>query len=239
MKLGGLQKHTLIDYPGHIACTVFTIGCNFRCPYCHNPELVLPSIYKNRPDQNSKPGFLCFLETRKGLLDGVVITGGEPTIQPDLLEFCHDIKHMGFKIKLDTNGTNPMVLESLFQDHLIDYCAMDIKSNLSNYSIAAGAEADIENIIRSIDLIMNQACQAKLNYEFRTTCIKPFIDQSIIKDIGKMIQGAEKYILQPCNPDVDALNPEFLKKQDSFFVKKELFYLKEVVDKYVTECELR
>lgn len=239
MKLGGLQKHTLIDFPGHLACTVFTFGCNFKCPYCHNSELVLPAYSDKTEDHIKKDDIYSFLETRKGLLTGVVITGGEPCLQGGLINFCHDIKDMGFKVKLDTNGTFPNVLEHLFKNQLVDYVAMDIKSNLLNYSTAAGKDVDLKAINKSINLIMQQSDETGLNYEFRTTCVRPLMDEKIIKDIGKMIKGAEKYILQPCNSSTDVLNPDFFQKQDSFFSKKELLYLKGIVEKYVNKCELR
>jgi pyruvate formate lyase activating enzyme len=239
MKLGGLQKHTLIDYPGHLACTTFTVGCNFRCPYCHNPELVLPYYSNKTEDHFKKEDLYSFLETRKGLLDGVVITGGEPCLQSGLIDFCQNIKKMGFKIKLDTNGTFPLVLEHLIKDQLVDYVAMDIKSNLPTYSDAAGKDVDLKAIKKSINLIMIESREFGLDYEFRTTCVKPFMSSKIIKDIGGMIKGAEKYVLQPCNSSTDVLNPDFFKKQDSFFSKKELFCLKDIAGKYVSKCELR
>ena len=146
MKIGGLQKNTLIDFPGHLACALFTIGCNFRCPFCHNSKLVLPAFIKKKENHIKEKEFFSFLETRKELLDGVVITGGEPCLQLDLENFCSDIKNMGFKIKLDTNGTMPEVLENLFKNKLVDYVAMDIKSNFSTYSKAAGKDVDINSI---------------------------------------------------------------------------------------------
>ncbi len=239
MKIGGLQKHSLIDFPGHLSCTLFTIGCNFRCPYCHNPELVLPSSFIKKEDQISKTKIYSFLETRKGLLDGVVITGGEPCLQSDLVNFCADIKKLGFKVKLDTNGTMPGVLEHLFQDRLVDYVAMDIKSNIPLYSIAAGKDINLKAVQKSIKLIMQQGDKSSLNYEFRTTCVKIFINEKIIKDIGKMIKGASKYILQSCSSKKNLLNPSFFQKPDSFFFKKELFYLRDIAEKYVKKCELR
>ncbi len=235
MKLGGLQRHTLIDYPKNIACTVFTVGCNFKCPFCHNPELVIPSLFTKGEGHIKTKELYSFLETRKGLLDGVVITGGEPCIHPDLVEFCTTIKKMEFNIKLDTNGTIPHVLELLLKDNLIDYVAMDIKSNLSTYSIAAGTDVDINAVQESISLIMENAP----GYEFRTTCVKSLMDEKIVKDIGLMIKGAKQYILQPCSRNEDVLDPGFIKKQDSFFSEKELSCLKDIVKTYVEKCELR
>lgn len=241
MKLGGLQKHSLIDYPGQIACTVFTVGCNFKCPYCHNPELVLPSLFKKREGDITEEELYSFLKTRTGLLDGVAITGGEPCLHPDLVDFCRNIKEMGFKIKLDTNGTMPHVLELLFTNRLVDYVAMDIKSNLKGYITAAGTEVDLTAIKKSISLIMQNALtsEIKFGYEFRTTCVKSLINEKIMQDIGEMIKGAEKYMLQPCSRNMNVLNPDFLKKQDSFLSKKELVKLKEIASKFVKECELR
>lgn len=235
MKIGGLQKHTLIDYPGHLACTVFTVGCNFRCPFCHNPELVLPSLFEKKEDHIKENEFFSFLETRKGLLDGVAITGGEPCLQPDLANFCYNIKKMGFKVKLDTNGTYPKILEIIFKDKLVDYVAMDIKSDLATYSTAAGINIDLQAVQQSIGLIMEKAP----GYEFRTTCVKSLINENIIKNIGEMIKGAEHYILQPCSRDMDVLNPDFIQEQDGFFSEKELFSLKNIVRKFVKKCDLR
>jgi len=235
MKLGGLQKHTLIDFPGNIACTVFTIGCNFKCPFCHNPELVLPSLFPKREDQVQVSDLFSFLNKRKGLVDGVVITGGEPCIHPDLAEFCHTIKEMGFRVKLDTNGTRPHTLELLFKEQLVDYVAMDIKSNPATYSFAAGVEVNFKSVQQSIDLIIKNAPA----YEFRTTCVNSLMDEKIIKDIGKLIKGAKKYILQPCNSNVNVLNPDFFQQQDGFFSQKELFCLKGIAENFVENCELR
>jgi len=235
MKIGGLQKHTLIDYPGHLACTVFTIGCNFRCPFCHNPELVLPPLFGRKEDQIKEDELYSFLETRKGLLDGVAITGGEPCLQPDLVNFCYNIKKMGFKVKLDTNGTYPKILEILFKDKLVDYVAMDIKSDLATYSTATGVNIDLQAVQQSISLILDNAPE----YEFRTTCVKSLINEKIIKNIGEMIKNAEHYILQPCSRDINVLNPDFIKEQDGFFSEKELLSLKNVVSKFVKKCDLR
>ncbi|MCD4741418.1 MAG: anaerobic ribonucleoside-triphosphate reductase activating protein [Desulfobacteraceae bacterium] len=235
MKIGGLQKHTLIDYPGHLACTVFTVGCNFRCPFCHNPELVLPSLFEKKEGHIKENEFFSFLETRKGLLDGVAITGGEPCLQSDLVTFCYNIKKMGFKVKLDTNGTYPKILGILFKDKLVDYVAMDIKSDLATYSTAAGINIDLQAVQQSISLIMKNAP----GYEFRTTCVKSLINENIIKNIGEMIKGAEQYILQPCSRDMNVLNPDFIKEQDGFFSEKELLSLKTIVKKFVKKCDLR
>ena len=156
MILGGLQKLTLIDYPGHIAATVFTVGCNFRCPFCHNPELVISQFPISQFPIFWKKNFLNFLRKRRGKLEGVCITGGEPTIQPDIVEFIRKIKNLGYKVKLDTNGTRPDVLRLLYAEKLLDFVAMDIKNSLENYEKTANSKIDIERIKLSVDLIRNQ-----------------------------------------------------------------------------------
>ncbi len=164
MLIGGIQKSSLIDYKGKIAAVVFLQGCNFSCPYCHNPELVLGgqnnSIYKE--------DVLSFLKTRVNKLDGVVISGGEPTLHNDLEEFIQQIKSLGFKVKLDTNGTNPKILFSLIENSLIDYVAMDIKSSLDEYKTVTRKDVDIKKIETSREIILN----SNIDYEFRTTVVK-------------------------------------------------------------------
>ena len=234
MKIGGFQKNSLIDFPGTIACVVFTSGCNFLCPYCHNPELVSSKIKKNTSFITEKEIFT-FLKKRKKFVDGVVITGGEPTLHNDLEIFCFKIKNMGYLIKLDTNGTNPLVLEKLIQKQLIDFIAMDIKTSFRTYSLVAGKKINIELIKKSIELIIEKAPL----YEFRTTCVRPYINKKIISDIGEMIKGASNYILQQCSKNVKILNPEFLKNKKRFFSKNEIIELKTLVQKNVEKCLIR
>ncbi len=163
MQICGLQKTTLLDYPGRVAATIFTFGCNFRCPYCHNMNLVEP---EHKPEIFSKEEIMSFLKKRAGILEGVCITGGEPTIDPELVELVREIKELGYCVKLDTNGTNPVMLEELIEEELIDYAAMDIKTGFSDYERVAGvSHPDIESISRSIRLLI----KGKLFYEFRTT----------------------------------------------------------------------
>lgn len=165
MILGGLQKLTLIDYPGKIAATVFTVGCNFSCPYCHNPELVNAKLIASQPKIPDKEIF-DFLARRRGMLEGVCVTGGEPTIFSDLPDFIGQIKRMGFSIKLDTNGSQPVMLERLLNDKLVDYVAMDIKAPLEKYKTVVGDKVRLEDIQRSVELTMQTP-----DYEFRSTIL--------------------------------------------------------------------
>ena len=187
-KIGGFQKSTLIDYPGKIAAIVFTQGCNFRCGYCHNPEL----LDLKSDSKLSVQYILDFLKTRKGKLDGVVITGGEPTMQAGLYEFIKSVKSLGFLVKLDTNGSNPETIKKLVSDSLIDYIAMDIKAPLEKYKSIVGVGIDTDKIKQSIEIIMNSG----IEYEFRTTVVKSLLSFDDILKMGEMIKGADKYYLQ-------------------------------------------
>ncbi len=189
MKIYGLQKMTLLDFPGRVACTVFLGLCDFRCPYCHNFELVDGTAVPAMEEEE----FFSFLAKRKGLLDGVAITGGEPTIHADLPEFCRKIRELGFPVKLDTNGYHPDMLRRLLEEKLIDYAAMDIKNSPGKYARTVGKEIlDLSPVLESIGLLMNSGT----DYEFRTTVVKEFHEQHDFEEIGKMIRGAEKYFLQ-------------------------------------------
>lgn len=188
MRISGLQKLTLLDYPEKVACTVFTFGCNFRCPFCHNALLVEGSA----PDAISEEDFFSYLSKRKGVLDGVAITGGEPTLQPDLKAFIKRIKDTGLAVKLDTNGTRPEVVRDLIESDLVDYFAMDIKNSPEKYALTAGADVDPTKIKETVELLITKA----KDYEFRTTVVKGFHEEKDFDEIGKFIQGAEKYFLQ-------------------------------------------
>lgn len=190
MRLGGYQKLTLIDFPGTIATTVFTVGCSFRCGFCHNPELVIKSQFPAL--NNLEEEFFAHLAKRKGKLEGVCITGGEPTIQSDIIEFIKKIKAMGFKVKLDSNGTRPDVLRKVINEKLVDFIAMDIKSSPENYSKTVGLKADIERIKLSVKLIMS----SKIPYEFRTTVVPGIHSEQDFMEIAKWIKGAKAYYLQ-------------------------------------------
>ena len=207
MILGGLQKMTLIDYPGHIAATVFTVGCNFRCPFCHNPELIISSF--QFPVSNVlENDFFDFLETRQGKLEGICITGGEPTIQPDIVDFIRKIKGLGYKVKLDTNGTRPDVLRLLYAEKLLDFVAMDIKNYPEKYAETANSKIDIERIKLSVDLIRNSG----IDYEFRTTAVPGLHKESDFVRIGEWLTGSKKYVLQAYEDKGKILDPELLKK---------------------------
>ncbi len=190
MEIHGLQKLTLLDYPGHTACTVFFAGCNFYCPFCHNSELINPKIAQPLMDEQE---LLEFLQKRQGLLDGVCISGGEPTLQPDLPYLLKEIKKLGYKIKLDTNGTMPKVIKHLTDNNLVDYIAMDIKTSLENYSNLAGVETNIDAVRASVEFIMF----CGIEYEFRTTVIKNLHKTSDFSAIGQWLKGARAYYLQP------------------------------------------
>jgi pyruvate formate lyase activating enzyme len=187
MNIAGLQKTTLLDYPEHVAATVFLGGCNMRCPFCHNWELV-----EQPQNLYTKKCFFQFLEKRKGILDGVCISGGEPTIHPELPDFIEDIKALGYLIKLDTNGTNPAMLRQLIDTGKIDYVAMDIKSGCSSYSSCCGCDIPMDSILESIDILKEH----RIPYEFRTTVVSELRTKEDMLEIGNMIQGASKYFLQ-------------------------------------------
>jgi pyruvate formate lyase activating enzyme len=193
MRIGGFQKFSLIDFPGKISAIVFTQGCNFRCPYCHNPELVDPRRYSALIPEEQ---IFDFLLTRKGKLEALSITGGEPTLQPDLLEFIKKVRKMGFLIKLDTNGTNPQMLNNIIQSGLVDYLAMDIKAPIKKYSILTGSEIDESAILQSISLIENSG----VDYEFRSTLVKHLLTPDDVLDMGIMLRTAKRYFLQKFVP---------------------------------------
>jgi pyruvate formate lyase activating enzyme len=193
LKIGGFQKVSLIDYPGSISAVVFTQGCNFRCPFCHNPELVDPERYDDLVPETE---ILPFLEKRKGRLDAVVITGGEPTLQPEIIPFVIHIKAMGYRVKLDTNGARPDVLKEMLDRKLLDYVAMDLKAPLERYAEVTKTKTDSRLIRRSISLIMGSS----IDYEFRTTAVKSLLGPADIEEIGRLIAGAKRFVLQKFVP---------------------------------------
>jgi len=199
MIIHGLQKLTLLDFPGHTACTVFTGGCNFRCPFCHNASLVA------RPQEQPVIGlseFFDFLKKRRGLLDGIAITGGEPTLQNDLPDFIREIHALGFAVKLDTNGYKPEMLRSLLSDSLLDFVAMDVKAAPSNYAAVCGLTVvDMNAIQESIDLITASG----IPHEFRTTYVKGLHTPADAEEIGRWLQGAQRYFLQNFKDSGDIL----------------------------------
>lgn len=189
MLIAGLTKTTLLDYPGHVAATIFTGGCNFRCPFCHNAGLVLTP---SSAEMYSEEDVFSFLKKRRNVLQGVCITGGEPTLCADLPEFIRKVKKLGYAVKLDTNGYKPEVLRALLQAELLDYVAMDIKNCLSKYGATAGVEVELKKVEQSVELLKNSG----IDYEFRTTVVKEFHTPEDLREIGKWLKGCSKYFLQ-------------------------------------------
>lgn len=232
MILGGLQKLTLVDYPGKLAATVFTVGCNFRCPFCHNPELVIPSD-KFQRGVLSEEDFFKFLGQRQGKLEGVCVTGGEPTVQKDILNFLHKIKELRFLVKLDSNGTNPEILEKAFSEKLVDFVAMDIKSSLDNYSKACGVEIDTSKIAKSVELIRSSG----VDYEFRTTVVPGIHVLEDFISIGKWLCGIERYALQEYRNEGKVLNEELMKSLNG--EKLDLEKIKKLLEKDFKKVVIR
>lgn len=191
MKIGGFQKFSLIDYPGRPSAIIFTLGCNFKCPFCHNPELVLPELFKH---SYSEEDIIEFLIERVGFLEGVVISGGEPTIQKNLIPFLKTIKTLKYSIKLDTNGSHPDVLIDLIDKQLVDYIAMDIKAPLKKYHCLSGVDINVDNIETSIQIVENSG----VNYEFRTTLTKPLLKCYDLLHILSLIKHKEKLVVKKC-----------------------------------------
>ena len=190
MRILGMEKMSLVDYDGYISATLFTGGCNFLCPFCHNSPLVLG--HKSQPTVSEEEVF-SYLNKRIGMLEGVCVSGGEPTLNKDLPEFIEKIKNIGYKVKLDTNGTNPQMLKSLFRDGLVDYCAMDIKNDRDHYaSIIGFQEYDTSKVNESVEFLIS----SNYDYEFRTTLVNEVHGFYNMRAIGKWINGAKKYFLQ-------------------------------------------
>ncbi len=189
MLIGGFQKMTVLDYPEKVACTVFLTGCNFRCPFCHNASLVTENWIRGVGIDE----IFSYLEKRKGLIDGVCITGGEPLLNNDIEDLIRPIKSMGYLVKLDTNGTNPTRLRNLIENGLVDYVAMDIKNSSEKYALTCGVKAvNFTKIEESINLLIN----GNIDYEFRTTVVEPLHSVEDIEKIGKLIKGAKSLYLQ-------------------------------------------
>ncbi|MFA5742891.1 MAG: anaerobic ribonucleoside-triphosphate reductase activating protein [Candidatus Paceibacterota bacterium] len=205
MQIGGLQKLTLIDFPGKIACTVFLAGCNFYCPWCHSRELVLPKEIK-RLSKITEKDFLDFLEERRGLLEGVAICGGEPTLNKDLPVLCQKIKTLGFSVKLDTNGSNPAMLSELIGSGLVDYVAMDVKLPFERYVEVCNTQDEAFNVQQSINILKME----KVDYEFRTTIVSSVHSREDILKIARWISPAKRYYLQNFRPE-KTIDPEFEK----------------------------
>lgn len=228
MKIYGFNKTTLLDYPGKLAATVFLGGCNFKCPFCHNSSLVfLPASL----DIISEDTIINTLIARKGILEGVCITGGEPTLSPDLGAFIKKIKDLGFLVKLDTNGSNPARLKELVHMGLVDYVAMDIKNTKEKYKYTAGlSSSNLNSIWESVDFLLS----GNVDYEFRTTVVKELHTPSDLLDIGVWIKGAKAFYLQAYEDSGDVIVPGF-----SSYSKKELHEFCDMLQPYAQTVKLR
>ena len=227
MKIYGLQKMTLLDFPGHVACTVFLGGCDFRCPFCHNFELADGSAQPVMEEEE----LIAFLEKRRGLLDGVAFTGGEPCLYKELPDLMRRIRDMGYLIKLDTNGYHSVLLKEILDNNLADYIAMDIKNSRDKYALTCGVDTlDHDRIDRSISLIMNSG----IDYEFRTTVVKELHEESDFEDIGKRIEGAGKYFLQSFT-DRDTVPFQGFSAPSP----EEMLHFSEIVKQYVSFVMIR
>ncbi len=235
MVLGGIQKSSLIDYPGKISCVIFVAGCNFRCPYCHNPSLVEPHEGTHKFEIEEEEVF-SFLYSRRAFLEGVVVSGGEPTIQLDIVPFCDRIKQMGYPLKLDTNGSRPEVIEHLIRNDLVDFIAMDIKTLPDCYQTFFKTDCGSNEILSSIQLIMKSG----KDYEFRTTCVRPIVNAYIIEGIGRLIKGADRYVLQNFIHK-EVLHPEFFRGlgPGSGYSSEDLLHFRSIVEPWVKGCSVR
>lgn len=226
MDIAGLQKLTLLDYPGKLACTVFLPGCNLRCPFCHNASLVLPG---RQPTLMTQPQFLEFLEGRKGKLEGVCITGGEPTLHHDLPELLKAIRSLGFCVKLDTNGTRPEVLSDLLQQNLLDYVAMDIKNSPAKYTATCGNVDVLGKVQQSVSMLE----ESGVEHEFRTTVLHPYHTRSDLAAIGQWLSGTKRYFIQQFVDSGDLLG------EGQPLTPEELQALLQAVQPYIPTAALR
>ncbi|MBU0619212.1 anaerobic ribonucleoside-triphosphate reductase activating protein [Patescibacteria group bacterium] len=240
MLIGGLQKTTLIDFPGRVACTVFTLGCNFRCPFCHNKNLVtLKNFQQAKLQLIKKKDLFDFLKKRRRILDGVCITGGEPTLHQDLPKFCQQIKALALEVKLDTNGSQPKMLKKLIEQSLVDFVAMDIKTAFSDYTkaVAVNSQFSIPNLQNSIKLIL----QSGLEYEFRTTVVPGIHDEKTLVKLARELAALSKspnlqYILQPFRPQ-NCLDSKFLKIEP--FSNTQMKQFLKAIQKILLKAKLR
>ena len=230
MRVSGLQKLTLLDYPGHVACTVFTAGCNFRCPFCHNAPLVLPE--RMQGDEDGSETVLAFLKKRQGILDGVAVTGGEPLLHRDMAEFLRKIKDLGYAVKLDTNGSFPQRLRELVEAGLVDRVAVDIKNAPALYGKTIGVPGfDLGPVEETKNYLLSGAVE----YEFRTTVVKGLHTEESLVEAAKWIAGAREYYLQQFKDSGDVIAIEGL----SAFTGEEMHALADAVRPYVPSVQVR
>lgn len=228
MNIQGLQKLTLLDYPGKVACTIFFAGCNFRCPFCHNASLVTHID----PEENiPREEVLAFLRKRAGILDGVCITGGEPLLAPDLEAFIREIKALGYEVKLDTNGSNAEKLKHLVKAGIIDYVAMDIKNSPEKYGMTIGIEGyEMSNVMQSAAFLM----EGHVPYEFRTTVVREFHKREDFEAIGQWLEGADRYYLQSFVDSGNLIQPGL-----RGYTKEIMEQALEIVRQYIPAADLR
>lgn len=231
MRIGGIQKTSLTDYPGQIAAIVFTQGCNLKCPYCYNPAL---NAADQEKDLINTEEILEFFKKRKGKLDAAVVTGGEPTLQSSLRDFLRQLKDMGYLVKLDTNGTRPDIVIDLCEKELVDYVAMDVKAPPEKYERLAGVQVDIERLRQGISYVINSG----FSHEFRTTMTPSLLDKQDIPRIGELIKGGDKWYLQKLlSFEVDLIDSNL--KNTSAFTDREMEEMRAAGSEYVKECGWR
>lgn len=232
MHIGGLQKQSFIDYPGKMSCVVFLSGCDFDCPYCHNPQLA--GRGEACGQRLAAEEIFDFLAARRGFLEGVVVSGGEPTLHAGLPDFCRRIKELGYPLKLDTNGSRPAMLSRLIREGLVDYVAMDLKSDPERYPECLCDRARRADILASVRILL----ESSIDYEFRTTCARPLVSPEIVERIARCIRGCRRYALQPVRLG-RVLHPEFFDGIDPAFSPEEMNALKQAAAPWVRECVLR
>lgn len=228
MTFGGIQKNSFIDYPGKLSAVLFVSGCNFTCPYCHNADLAKGKL----PNPLTEGRVYAFLDARQGFLEAVVLSGGEPTLCKDIFRICRRIKSLGYPLKLDTNGSRPYVLEKLLKEKIIDYVAMDIKTDPVAYGPPLAPIGSSDKVLKSIDLLMSQ----NVPYEFRTTCVTPFVSPAIMTRIGRRLKGAGAYFLQPFQPQ-NVLLPDYCSAAPTDTL--DLESLRAAVAAFVPTCKVR
>ena len=234
MLIGGLDKLSLLDYPDRLSAIVFTQGCNFRCQYCYNPMLVLPMGEELQKDHLiSEEDLFAFLQKRADKLDGVVITGGEPTLHADLPEFIQKIRKLGYLIKLDSNGTNPDMLKKLIDEQLLDYIAMDFKAPREKYELVVGVPVDFSKIAKSVKIIK----ASNLPHEFRTTVVPSLLNQVDILAMAEFLAGDSKWYLQEFQSNKDLVNKKF--EGSSMYSRRDLQEMAEQARKYMKNCRVR
>ena len=226
----GLQKTSLIDFPGRVSCVVFLAGCNFSCPYCHNPALARGQY----PERIAMPALIDFLARRRTLLEGVVITGGEPTLWPNLDALCRAVSDLGLAVKLDTNGSRPEELKALIRSGLVDYIAMDLKTAPVNYGPPLCSENAGPAVLKSIEAIMASG----VDYEFRTTCVGPFVDEVHMRSMVSAIKGARRFILQTFNPS-QTLDPDYCTSPHPGLSRQQMLSLQRLAAPFVAVCSIR